>query len=73
MPLITWDRICRHKYRGGIGLRKTAAVNIAFQCKLAWKILTNKESMWAQSMRQKYLQQYDFFHYINRKGDYNVW
>ena len=73
LPLIAWDCICQPKDRGKIGLRKTIAVNIAFQCKLAWKILTNNESLWAQSMRQKYLQQYDFFHYINRKGDSNVW
>ena len=45
MPLIAWDLVCRPKDRGRIGLRKTAAVNIAFQCKLAWKILTNNESL----------------------------
>ena len=40
MPLIAWDKICRPKKFGGLGIGKTAAVNIAFQAKLVWKILT---------------------------------
>jgi len=47
MTLVEWDKICRPKEEGGIGLRKTAALNIAFQCKLAWKILTDKKNIWA--------------------------
>ena len=47
MSLVAWDRICRPKEKGGIGLRKTAAVNIAFQCKLGWKVLTNNDSIWS--------------------------
>ena len=46
LPLIAWDKICMPKSKGGIGLRKTEAVNTAFQCKLAWKILTNNDSVW---------------------------
>jgi len=45
LPLVAWNRICRPKDKGGIGLRKAAAINVAFKCKLAWKILTNNESM----------------------------
>ena len=33
--MIAWDAICQPKRLGGLELRKTAAVNLAFQCKLA--------------------------------------
>ena len=55
LPLVACDRIFRPKDRGGIGLCKTTAVNTAFQCKLAWKVLTNNESMWVRIMRNKFL------------------
>jgi len=35
LPLIAWDKICCPKTIGGLGLRKTAAVNLAFLAKLA--------------------------------------
>jgi len=73
LPLVAWDRIRRLKDRGGIGLRKIVAVNTTFQCKLAWKVLTNNESMWVQIMHNKYLQNQDFFRTKIKQGDSNVW
>ena len=35
MKMITWDKVCMPKARGGLGLRKAEAINKAFQCKLA--------------------------------------
>jgi len=34
MPLVAWDKVCRPKQCGGLGIRKTAAVNTAFLAKL---------------------------------------
>jgi len=53
LPLVAWDKICRPKQNGGMGLRKTAAVNQAFQSKLIWKIFTNQDSMWVRIMCKK--------------------
>jgi len=61
LQLIAWDKLYLPKNKGGLGLRKTEAVNKAFRCKLAWKILTNHTSLWVQMLRAKYLQKSDFF------------
>ena len=55
LPLVSWDKACRPKSRGGSGLQKIEAINKAFQCKLTQKILTNVPILWVQSMRAKYL------------------
>jgi len=59
--------------QGGIGLCKTEATNIAFPCKLAWKILTDNESTWVRNMRNKYLINQHFFRYNIRQGDSTAW
>jgi len=48
MALVAWGKICTPKEKSGLGLHKIAALNIAFQCKLAWKILTEKENIWVR-------------------------
>jgi len=45
LPMIAWDKVCMPKVIGGLGLRKTEPTNKAFQCKLAWKILTVEPSL----------------------------
>ena len=53
--------------KGGLGLHKTDAVNKAFQCKLAWKVLSNESNFWTQSIKTKYLKDKHLFDY-KRKG-----
>jgi len=43
---LTWEKICMPKNKGGLGLCYTDAVNKAFQCKLAWKVITNDKGLW---------------------------
>ena len=38
LPMVAWDKICRPKKSGGLGLRKMEAVNSAFISKLTWKL-----------------------------------
>ena len=63
------DKVCMPKCKGGIGLRKTEPTNKAFQCKQAWKILTEVPSVWVRYIRYKYLHGSNLFSCIRRPTD----
>ena len=71
--MIAWDKICSPKKYGGLGLRKTAAVNLAFLAKLAWKFLTTPENFWVQMIIAKYGNPDRFFNCKPRQSDSWVW
>jgi len=73
IPTVSWDKSCRPKCHGGLGLQKAEATNKAFQCKLAWKILTDQQSSWVHSMKAKYLHQVSFLNYKMKPLDSPVW
>jgi len=52
--LVAWDKVCKPKKFGGLGLRKTGVVNTAFLAKLSWKFLTQPDNLWVKQMRAKY-------------------
>jgi len=53
-PLVAWDKIYKPKKFGGLGLRKTEAVNTTFLAKLTRKFLTQSTNFWVMQMRAKY-------------------
>jgi len=71
--MISWDKMCMPKSKGGLGLRKTEATNKAFQYKVAWKVLIGAPSLWIQAMREKYIYNVDFLNYKRRDTDSSVW
>jgi len=73
MPLVAWDKVCRPKQLGGLGLRKTAAANTAFLAKLGWKFLTQPGNYWVQHMRAKYGSPEHFFVLRSKRTDSWVW
>ena len=73
LPLIAWDKICRPKKLGRLGLRKTVAVNTAFLAKLVWKVLNQPENLWVQQMRAKYGAPDHFFEVRSKPADSWVW
>lgn len=52
---VVWEKICRPKWEGGLGVRKTEDVDTAFLAKQGWKILKQPDNVWVQLMNQKYL------------------
>jgi len=73
LPLVAWTKVCMPKTMGGLGLRRAQDVNLAFQCKLAWKVLQDKSSMWASVMRAKYLRTSHLFDCPSKHGASLVW
>ncbi|XP_019166674.1 PREDICTED: uncharacterized protein LOC109162425 [Ipomoea nil] len=54
VSLVKWDTVTKPKEVGGLGLRSLNSVNSAFMAKLGWRILTERDSLWAQVFRTKY-------------------
>ena len=73
LKLIAWDKVCRPKTLGGLGLRKTGAINKAFQGKLAWKVMTAEDNIWVRIMRAKYLKTHTFLACPPKATDSPVW
>ena len=71
--MVAWDKICRPKKLGGLGLRKTSAVNTAFVAKLLWKFLTQSNNYWVQQMHAKHCSPNSFFQYKKKQTDSWAW
>jgi len=53
-PLVAWDKVCKPKKYGGLGLRKAGATNRAFISKLIQKFYNKLSNFWVQQIRAKY-------------------
>ncbi|XP_021761435.1 uncharacterized protein LOC110726292 [Chenopodium quinoa] len=73
IPLIAWDKICRPKNAGGLGLRRTMPLNNAFIAKLGWKIISEPNSLLVKIIRDKYLCNKSFFECIPNVKDSYIW
>ena len=72
LPMVAWDKICRPKKSGGLGLRKMEAVNSAFISKLTWKLF-HEQSLWVEQMKAKYSINEHFFDVACAKYDSWAW
>ncbi|KAG7558925.1 Ribonuclease H-like superfamily [Arabidopsis thaliana x Arabidopsis arenosa] len=52
--LMAWKRVCKPKAAGGLGLMMAKDMNRALLAKVGWRILRDKESLWARVLRSKY-------------------
>jgi ribonuclease HI len=54
MHMISWDKVCRPKDLGGLGLYTTKSRNIALLAKLNWRVMEESDSLWAKILVSKY-------------------
>ena len=56
--LVAWDKVCKEKKEGGLGLRirSMSKVNTASMARMGRKILSEPDSLWAAVLKGKYPQ-----------------
>jgi exonuclease III len=54
IALVSWDKICRPKAQGGLGLRDPSIMNKILSAKIWWRWLKNPRDLWARLWRKKY-------------------
>lgn len=52
--LVAWDRVCLPKVDGGMGIRAAKPMNQALLGKVGWRIIHDRDSLWARILRHKY-------------------
>lgn len=51
---ISWENFCRSKKEGGLGVKDWGKFNLALLGKWRWRLLTEKDSLWAKIILSKY-------------------
>jgi hypothetical protein len=54
MHLVSWEKVCRPKGEGGLGIYASKPRNKALLAKLNWRLHDEKESWWARTLTAKY-------------------
>ena len=70
--MVSWNKICKPKNLGGLGLRKIEVVNSSFLSKLTWKLFNHK-CLWTEQMWAKYPVNETFFMAKPHPPDSWVW
>lgn len=52
--LVSWDKVCRLKADGGLGIRVSRHMNKALLAKVGCRLLNDKDGLWARVLRSKY-------------------
>ena len=70
--LVKWEKICKSKEKGGLGIKNLRKMNISLLSKWWWK-LENEKGLWQEIIRYKYLKK-DTIHSVTHKlSDSSVW
>ena len=63
---VSWRRMCKSNFYGGMGFRNLQAFNLAMLAKQGWRILTNPNSLMARVYKAKYFPHVDVLN--SKKG-----
>ena len=55
MHMVGWTKVCRAKKLGGLGIYATKPRNIALLSRLNWRLLEERDAIWAKTLSAKYL------------------
>jgi hypothetical protein len=54
IALVSWEKLCKPKAQGGLGLRDPSIMNKVLSAKIWWRWLKNPTDLWARLWRKKY-------------------
>ena len=54
MHWVSWDRVCRSKKYGGLGLSKLRICNVVLLAKWGWRFKNNRDSVWCKVVEAFY-------------------
>lgn len=69
---ISWEKICREKSRGGLGIKKLEEFNMAFLGKWKWGILKENGKLWQRVVKSRYGHVGQGGESGNRQGDFSI-
>ncbi|KAG7533623.1 Ribonuclease H domain [Arabidopsis thaliana x Arabidopsis arenosa] len=52
--LVAWEKVCKPKKEGGLGIRLSRDMNKALISKVGWRLIKDHTSLWARVLRSKY-------------------
>ena len=55
MHWVGWEKITKSKAEGGLGIQTAKGRNLAYLSKLNWRFHEEKNALWSQVLRKKYL------------------
>ncbi|KAK4252645.1 hypothetical protein QN277_014390 [Acacia crassicarpa] len=70
---VGWETITLPKHLGGLGIKQLAAMNSAFGCKLAWKLMTGEKGLWCDTLLHKYIVRNESEMFEVKAGDSALW
>jgi len=66
--LVAWDRLCKPKTHGGLGLHDPETLNTVLGEKLWWRWLKETRNPWAKLWKQKYAKDWQERDHIRMTG-----
>lgn len=69
---INWNTICKLKNYWGMGFRNLHLVNKSFLLKLTWRLVSDKQSLRAKTIKGKYFPNSNIWNLIEHKAYHNI-
>ncbi|XP_074271290.1 uncharacterized protein LOC141595221 [Silene latifolia] len=73
VPLVAWDKVCRPKEEGGLGLKNRESMNKSMVGRLVNWIAEKKDTIWVNWLQQNYLKGTEWIDYIPAAQSSWVW
>lgn len=77
MYWVAWDKICKPKEEGGLGVKNIELFNVALLAKWKWRILSEEDAPWWDLLSHRYGDLKSIFFSenrpLNRRANYSLW